>query len=79
MPIKIDENKIMEGWVNKPKGSLQILFERRWINPNQIKRYTKDGHKDPIGASQNQSNADHPSVPVNPTGCNYSITELMQR
>ena len=34
---------IQEGWVDKPKGSLQILYERGWIDPNRIEMYTLDG------------------------------------
>ena len=31
------------GWVGKPKGALQILFERGWIDPNKIQCYTLKG------------------------------------
>ena len=41
------------GWVNKPKGLLQILFERGFIDPELVKkpskmRYSRNGKKDDI-------------------------------
>ena len=79
LPLKLQEDKIIEGWVNKPKGSLQVLFEYGWINPDCIKLYiTKYGQKDLNGTAWNQSDAVHPTVPEDPTGCNYSIAELMK-
>lgn len=42
-------DKIQKGWVGKPKGFKQILFERKLLNLNDIKNYTKDGHKDGDG------------------------------
>ena len=33
---------IQEGWVGKPKGALQVLYERGWINPAaDPKEYTR--------------------------------------
>ena len=34
---------MIEGWVNKPKGTIQILYEWGWINLPNIHLYTKDG------------------------------------
>ena len=31
--------KIVEGWEGKPKGMLQILWERGWINETNLKHY----------------------------------------
>ena len=41
--------KIRKGWVNKQKGSLQVLYERGWINPDEYKEYTKKGKLDVYG------------------------------
>ena len=43
LPVKYQKKKIQFGWVGKPKGALQILFERGWIDPTRIKEYTKKG------------------------------------
>ena len=40
---------IEEGWCNKPKGTLQILFERGWINPTHNKDYTWHGKINDLG------------------------------
>ena len=41
---------IAEGWVNKPKGALQVLYERGWINPSlDPKEYTMKGKSDTFG------------------------------
>ena len=41
---------IKEGWVNKPKGALQILYKCRWINPAlQPNDYTWKGKRDQYG------------------------------
>ena len=38
------------GWVNKAKGAFQVLYERGWIDPNQIKKsYTWQGPMDNFG------------------------------
>ena len=39
----VERNKIIQGWVDKPKGSLQILYERGWIHPDRIGLYTEKG------------------------------------
>ena len=59
---------IQEGWVGKSKGSLQILFERGWINPDHMNLYTANG-----------MNGDVDGVPADPTGCKYSINALMRQ
>ena len=41
---------IEEGWVDKPKGALQLLYERRWIDPTiNPKEYTIKGKMDEFG------------------------------
>ena len=45
LPTKYEQTVIDEGWVGKQKGSLQILFERGWIDPDNIGAYTRKGRK----------------------------------
>ena len=33
LPIKFERRNIIEGWTGKQKGMLQILWERRFIDP----------------------------------------------
>jgi hypothetical protein len=40
---------IREGWIGKPKGALQILYERGWIDPMNIKKYTNKGSVNKFG------------------------------
>ena len=41
---------IEEGLVNKPKGALQLLYERGWIDPHiNPKEYTMKGKMDEFG------------------------------
>ncbi len=47
--IKVEENKFIEGWMHKPKGMLQILWERGIINDTNVAQYTIDGKKDAYG------------------------------
>ena len=37
------EPVIILGWFGKPKGLLQVLWERDWINVEEIDRYSIDG------------------------------------
>jgi hypothetical protein len=43
LPVDYTEDVIEEGWLNKPKGSLQILYERGFIDPDNIGQYTDMG------------------------------------
>ena len=43
IPTKFTRRVIKEGWKLKPKGSLQILFERGWINPLYMSHYSAKG------------------------------------
>ena len=54
MPIDVIVEDILEGWVGKPKGSLQLLYERGWINPQCIHSYTKKGPTDIYGMVQEE-------------------------
>ncbi len=49
LPIEIEERKIIEGWVGKLKGMLQVLWERGFINKGNLQQYTVDGKKDAYG------------------------------
>jgi hypothetical protein len=42
LPITKREKIIQEGWLNEPKGSLQILYERGWIDPTDVKKIYRE-------------------------------------
>jgi hypothetical protein len=48
-PVQMTMPEITEGWEGKPKGMLQILFERGFINPERMTEYTVDGRNDVFG------------------------------
>jgi hypothetical protein len=42
--LEHEVDEVKEGWLGKPKGLFQILWERGWIDPDkQYKDYTLDG------------------------------------
>ena len=43
------EPKVIEGWHLKPKGYLQILWERGFISEKDLSKYTVNGKKDSYG------------------------------
>ena len=46
------QKEIIEGWVCKPKGLLQVIWERGWINTEELNKYSGDGkscQKDEFG------------------------------
>jgi hypothetical protein len=48
--ITVEEQKVKEEWLGKPKGMLQILCEYGWIDSSKVvtarsMRYSKDGKK----------------------------------
>jgi hypothetical protein len=50
----VEEQKVKEGWLGKPKGMLQVLWERGWIDLSKVvtarsMRYSKDGKKEDFG------------------------------
>ena len=67
IPLQYDEVVVKEGWVGKAKGALQVLFERGWIDPDNICKYTGKGvkHTDVLCTKLD----DNP----------YSINALMQK
>jgi hypothetical protein len=49
LPIRCSETVIIEGWVGKPKGAFQILYERGWIDPSNLRQYTEKGKVNEMG------------------------------
>ncbi|KAI2493895.1 hypothetical protein MHU86_20622 [Fragilaria crotonensis] len=49
IPIAREEPKVKEGWVGKSKGLLQVLWERGFIDANNLSRYTLTGRKMSLG------------------------------
>jgi hypothetical protein len=49
LPITCIEEIIEEGWVGKPKGCLQILYQQGWIDPANWKQYIEKGKVDTMG------------------------------
>jgi hypothetical protein len=54
-----DLPKIIEGWIGKPKGIYQVLWERGWLDPNNLHKYTLNGQKDRYGVVQPESSLKH--------------------
>ena len=70
LPTTVVEPIIVEGWKGKPKGLLQVLYEREWINPDCTHLYTLEGRKTDDAANNNGV--------MDPTGCNFSLKKLMK-
>ncbi len=54
LPVTIEEAEVKDGWLGRPKGMLQILWERGWIDATKVvsprsMRYSKDGKKEDLG------------------------------
>ena len=51
IPLQFQKTKIIEGWELKPKGMLQVLWERGWIDPDlfEMNKFTVNGKKDEKG------------------------------
>ena len=50
LPLEYEYEVIEEGWMNKPKGMLQVLWERGYIDASKGKGwYTVDGRRDEYG------------------------------
>ncbi len=50
--LTYSENEMIDGWVGRPKGMLQVLWERGWINKLELEKYSVDGkssQKDEFG------------------------------
>ncbi len=50
--VEEDLPKIKTGWVGKPKGIYQLLWERGFLDPNNLNKYTINGWKDQFGIHQ---------------------------
>ena len=42
---KMERKLVTTGWFGKPKGTLQVLWERGWIDPTNLNKYTQKGKK----------------------------------
>jgi hypothetical protein len=46
---KTGRTREKKGWEGQPKGLLQVLWERGWIDEGQVERYTMDPTTDDDG------------------------------
>jgi len=53
--LKVTRPLIKEGWEGKPKGMLQILWERGWIDDKQLSKYSVPGSKDLLTGKVDES------------------------
>jgi hypothetical protein len=53
--VKEDLLKMKIGWVGKPKGTYQVLWERGFLDPNNLNQYTIDGQKDQFSIHQSHT------------------------
>jgi hypothetical protein len=49
IPTTYEEDTVVEGWLDKPKGHKQVLWERGLIDVTKLSSYSKDGPKDEEG------------------------------
>jgi hypothetical protein len=52
-------DKTQLGWEGQPKGMLQILWERGWIDENKLGKYTVSGKKNELGIIDVQFSLKH--------------------
>jgi hypothetical protein len=45
LPVECEHEVVKEGWVGKTKGSLQVLYERGWVEESKWKEYSTKGRK----------------------------------
>ena len=43
--LTYDEPEVIQGWVGRPKGMLQVLWERGYVNTNELEKYSGDEKK----------------------------------
>ncbi len=55
LPIEETKARIIEGWEGKPKGLQQVLWERGFIDANNLAKYTMDGRQDIYGVLVDKS------------------------
>jgi hypothetical protein len=49
IPITCEVEVVEDGWIGKPKGSFQILYERGWIDVTKMRKYTERGKVNEMG------------------------------
>ena len=49
IPVEENYHKKKEGWIGKPKGMFQVLWERGWIDTSKLDYYTIRGKRDEKG------------------------------
>ena len=59
-----------EGWCNKQKGALQVLFQCGWIDLANVQNYIADGKKATVSTENS---------PDDPTRCKFFIKSLMKQ
>jgi hypothetical protein len=60
IPIEEELDEAVEGWEGKPKGMLQILWERGFVDPSKKKEdYTLQGKKDAFGKVNPETSLKH--------------------
>ncbi len=60
IPIEEELDEVVEGWEGKPKGMLQILWERGFVDPLKKKEdYTLQGKKDAFGKVNPETSLKH--------------------
>jgi len=52
LPIEETKANVIEGWENKPKGLLQVLWECGFIDELRLEKYTFIGKQDSFGFVQ---------------------------
>ena len=43
--LSYELEEVEEGWCRKPKGLLQVLWERGWINKENVSKYSLKGNE----------------------------------
>ena len=43
--LTYNHQEVIKGWVGRPKGMLQVLWERGFINEQELEKYSGDGKK----------------------------------
>jgi hypothetical protein len=55
VPVEELVPKTLQGWQGKPKGMLQVLWERGFIDQENLAQYTVNGRKDEMGILQHHT------------------------
>ncbi len=57
----LQEQKEEEGWEGRPKGMIQILWERWWIDERRLNDYTVNGKKGCLGYDHQRDELEIPA------------------